>query len=102
SVKPMIGSEGDITLTIRQELSSVDKSVEASDIVTNKRQITTTLKTRYGETIALAGMTSKETQKLNAKVPILGDIPVLGLLFTSESETQTNKTLTVLIKIEKA
>ncbi|BDU45857.1 hypothetical protein [Vibrio nigripulchritudo] len=102
NIKPVIGAEGDITLTINQELSRVDKSVEASDIVTSKRRISTTLKTKFGETIALAGMTSNEKQTLESKVPVLGDIPVLGLLFSSESETEKSKTLTVLLKIEKA
>ncbi|WP_158147694.1 hypothetical protein [Vibrio cincinnatiensis] len=100
-VQPRIGSNGNITLEIHQELSSVDKSIQASDIVTNKRLITTTLNTKYGQTIALAGMTSKDIQKMNSKVPFLGDIPVLSLLFTSESETETHKTLSVLIKIDK-
>ncbi|OQK43446.1 hypothetical protein XM75_u0126 [Vibrio vulnificus] len=101
-VKPFIGSDGSIMLTIKQELSSIDKSVEASDIVTNKRQISTTLHTEYGKTITLAGMTSHDTQNLNAKVPVLGDIPVIGLLFSSESQTKTQKTLTVLLKIDRA
>lgn len=101
-VKPLIGHNGDIKLKIRQELSRVDKSVEASDIVTSKRQIDTTLSVRAGQSIALGGMTAKDTQSVEVKVPVLGDIPLLGILFRSESEKSTNRTLSVVLYIEEA
>lgn len=101
-VKPYIGYNGDIKLKIRQELSRVDKSVEASDIVTSKRQIDTTLTVRAGDTVALGGMTSTDSQKVNVKVPVLGDIPLIGLLFSSESEKAAKRTLSVVLYIESA
>ncbi|WP_047048021.1 hypothetical protein [Vibrio mexicanus] len=100
-VKPYIGYNGDIKLKIRQELSRVDKSVEASDIVTSKRQIDTTLTVRPGDTVALGGMTSTDSQKVNVKVPVLGDIPLLGILFSSESEKAAKRTLSVVLYIEE-
>lgn len=99
-VKPFIGRNGMIQLKIRQELSRVDKSIEASDIVTSKRQVDTTLIVQSGQTIALGGMTAKDSQKVNIKVPILGDIPLLGFLFRSESEKTTKRTLSVVLFIE--
>ncbi|WP_346338868.1 hypothetical protein [Vibrio parahaemolyticus] len=101
-VQPHIGANGNIKLRIRQELSRVDKSVEASDIVTSKRQIDTVLNVKSGDTVALGGMTSKETQNVEIKVPFLGDIPFLGLLFRSESEKVANRTLSVVLFIEEA
>ncbi|MDV6250158.1 hypothetical protein [Vibrio sp. EA2] len=101
-VQPHIGANGNIKLRIRQELSRVDKSVEASDIVTSKRQIDTVLTVKSGDTIALGGMTSKETQNVEIKVPVLGDIPFLGLLFRSESEKVASRTLSVILYIEQA
>ncbi|KHT38043.1 hypothetical protein [Vibrio sinaloensis] len=101
-VKPLIGHNGDIKLQIRQELSRVDKSVEASDIVTSKRQIDTTLMVRVGDTVALGGMTAKDSQEVQVKVPLLGDIPLLGVLFRSESEKSSNRTLSVVLYIEQA
>ena len=99
-VMPYIGADGTIQLKIRQELSRVDKSIEASDIVTSKRQLDTTLSVRSGQTIALGGMTSTDSQMVNVKVPILGDIPFLGLLFSSESEKTTKRTLSIVLYIE--
>ncbi|CDT80486.1 putative phage assembly protein [Vibrio diabolicus] len=101
-VQPHIGANGNIKLRIRQELSRVDKSVEASDIVTSKRQIDTVLTVKLGDTVALGGMTSKETQNVEIKVPVLGDIPLLGLLFRSESEKVASRTLSVLLYVEEA
>ncbi|MBM4964951.1 hypothetical protein HYO26_01670 [Vibrio parahaemolyticus] len=101
-VQPHIGANGNIKLRIRQELSRVDKSVEASDIVTSKRQIDTVLTVKSGDTVALGGMTSKETQNVEIKVPVLGDIPFLGLLFRSESEKVANRTLSVVLFVEEA
>ncbi|MBR9788573.1 MAG: hypothetical protein GYB40_11615 [Vibrionaceae bacterium] len=101
-VQPHIGANGNIKLRIRQELSRVDKSVEASDIVTSKRQIDTVLTVKSGDTIALGGMTSKETQNVEIKVPVLGDIPFLGLLFRSESEKVASRTLSILLHVEEA
>lgn len=100
-VKPYIGYNGDIKLKIRQELSRVDKSVEASDIVTSKRQIDTTLTLRSGQTVALGGMTAKDSQDVEVKVPFLGDIPLLGILFRSESQKATSRTLSVVLYIEE-
>ncbi|WP_231113064.1 type II and III secretion system protein [Vibrio natriegens] len=57
---------------------------------------------KSGDTIALGGMTSKETQNVEIKVPVLGDIPFLGLLFRSESEKVANRTLSVLLYVEEA
>ncbi|MGY0616100.1 hypothetical protein [Vibrio sp. FJH11] len=101
-VQPHIGANGNIKLRIRQELSRVDKSIEASDIVTSKRQIDTVLTVKSGDTVALGGMTSKETQNVEIKVPFLGDIPFIGLLFRSESEKVANRTLSVLLYVEEA
>ncbi|WP_176292477.1 hypothetical protein [Vibrio natriegens] len=101
-VQPHISANGNIKLRIRQELSRVDKSVEASDIVTSKRQIDTVLTVKSGDTIALGGMTSKETQNVEIKVPVLGDIPFLGLLFRSESEKVSSRTLSILLHVEDA
>ncbi|MEE3876767.1 type II secretion system protein GspD [Vibrio sp. YYF0003] len=100
-VQPHIGANGNIKLRIRQELSRVDKSVEASDIVTSKRQIDTVLTVKSGDTIALGGMTSKETQNVEIKVPVLGDIPFLGLLFRSESAKVSSRTLSILLHVEE-
>lgn len=102
NVQPLIGANGDIRLKVRQELSRVDKSVEASDIVTSKRQIDTVLTVKSGQTIALGGMTSKDSQNVVMKVPVLGDIPLLGILFRSESEKMQKRTLSVVLYIEEA
>ncbi|PWI34155.1 hypothetical protein DI392_08180 [Vibrio albus] len=98
-VKPFIGVDGSVRLDIDQILSRVDKNIQASDIATRKRRITTTVNTKIGGSVMLAGMSSNEKQTLEMKVPLLGDVPVLGLLFTSESEKEVRRTLSVVLHI---
>ncbi|EPP23581.1 MSHA biogenesis protein MshL [Vibrio fluvialis I21563] len=70
--------------------------------MTSKRQIDTVLTVKSGQTIALGGMTSKDSQNVVMKVPVLGDIPLLGILFRSESEKMQKRTLSVVLYIEEA
>ncbi|CAH0535457.1 Type 3 secretion system secretin [Vibrio stylophorae] len=101
TVKPFVGRNDVITLSVEQQLSSVDKSVEASDIVTSERSIETKLQMRSGSTVALGGLVSTDNKQADHSTPILGDIPLLGVLFSSESESATTRDLTVLIYVER-
>ena len=68
------------------------------DIITTKRQLNTTVLADDGETIALGGLISDDVQETVRKVPLLGDIPLLGFLFRSTSESHVKRNLMVFIK----
>ncbi|WP_018414793.1 hypothetical protein [Teredinibacter turnerae] len=98
TVTPHVLESGQIVLQISQESSSVTNSTQASDIITNKRSISTVAKVGDGETIALGGLVSDEMRVSNSGVPLLKDIPWLGRLFRSESKDIVQRELTVMIK----
>ncbi|WP_068763261.1 type II secretion system secretin GspD, partial [Oleiphilus sp. HI0066] len=82
-VTPSI-SEGDLVrLEIEQEISGVSPSTAGADIITTKRQIKTNVLADDGETIVLGGLIRDDVQVSESKVPLLGDIPLLGNLFKS-------------------
>ena len=99
-VLPQI-NEGDVVrLEIRQEVSSIapDVSTMASDLVTNKREISTTVLAENGEIIVLGGLIQDNEQLFQGKTPVLGDVPVIGNLFKGKSNERTRTNLMVFIR----
>ena len=98
-VTPTISADGLVRLVVEQTTESVADSIEdASDIVTNKREIKTTVLADDGETIVLGGLTREDYQVNKSKVPLLGDIPFIGRLFSSESERRIKRNLLVFLR----
>ncbi|HTN33071.1 MAG TPA: type II secretion system secretin GspD [Marinobacter sp.] len=98
-VTPTISADGLVRLVVEQTTENVADSVDnASDIVTNKREIKTTVLADDGETIVLGGLTRDDYQVTKSKVPLLGDIPLLGRLFSSESERRVKRNLLVFLR----
>ncbi len=98
-VTPTISADGLVRLVVEQTTESVADSVEnASDIVTNKREIKTTVLADDGETIVLGGLIREDTQVTRSQVPLLGDIPYLGRLFSSENTSRIKRNLLVFLK----
>ncbi len=99
-VLPQI-SEGDvIRLEIVQEVSSIAGvlTATAGDFVTNKRQIGTTVLANDGEVIVLGGLLQDDEQVNVEKVPVLGDIPVIGNAFKSRGKSRTKTNLMVFLR----
>ncbi len=99
-VRPQINAGGTIKLALRQEVSSVAGPVSAtsSEIVINKREISTTVTVDDGQIIALGGLIDDNERRTIEKVPLLGDIPGLGVLFRSKSKSRTKTNLMVFIR----
>ncbi len=98
-VKPQINEGNTITLTIEQEVSSVNPaSLIASDIITNKRLIKTTVQLEDGELLVLGGLIDDKVVDTVQKVPLLGDIPILGALFRSTTKSKVKQNLLVFIR----
>lgn len=96
-VKPQINEGDAVKLSIEQEVSSVSNSSVASDLVTNKRTIKTTVIVENGNMVVLGGLTSEDLQQVSQKVPILGDIPLLGALFRSTSTQKVKRNLMIFL-----
>ena len=99
-VKPQINEGNAIKLDITQETSSVvpdNTSVTSADIITNKRSIKTTVMVEDGEIIVLGGLISDNLTEGVSKVPVLGDIPILGNLFSSRTTRKIKTNLMVFL-----
>ena len=99
-VRPQINAGGTIKLTLRQEVSSIagPQSTAARELIINKREITTTVTVDDGQIIALGGLIDDVETESIEKVPLLGDIPGLGVLFRSKSRSKTKTNLMVFIR----
>ncbi len=100
-VTPHLSDGNSMRLELNQEISSVkdsSASVSTVDITTSKRQIKTTVLADSGETIVLGGLIQDDIKEVQHKVPILGDIPLLGVLFRSTKHTHVRSNLIVFLR----
>ncbi|MGD2132847.1 MAG: type II secretion system secretin GspD [Maricaulaceae bacterium] len=99
-VAPQVHDGDVVRLSVSQEVSSLltGTFAGAADLITNRRSIVTTVLADDGETIVLGGLISNDQVTAESSVPVLGDIPVAGRLFSSEFETQTKRTLFVFLR----
>ena len=101
-IKPQIGEGGTIRMMIYQEISSVVPRARArhrdAGLTTDKRAIETTVVVDDGQIIVLGGLMKDEYSGTAAKVPLLGDMPLLGALFRSENRTRTKTNLMVFLR----
>ena len=87
-VNPQINDDGYITLSLHPEVSSLLSALDAGPRITT-READTTVRIKEGETLVIGGLIRQTDNRSVDKVPILGDIPVLGYLFKrSERDVQ--------------
>lgn len=96
-VKPQVSEGGTVRLQIYQEASAVRDATPAGP-VTDKRAIESTVLVDDGQIIALGGLVQDDVRMGIEKVPVLGDIPLLGLLFRYETRKQTKTNLMVFLR----
>ncbi|CAN5304095.1 type II secretion system secretin GspD [soil metagenome] len=99
-VKPQIGAGGAIKLFLRQEVSSISGPVttNSADLILNKREIQTTMTVDDGQIMAIGGLLDDNERRTIEKVPLLGDIPVVGELFRSRTKSRGKTNLMVFIR----
>jgi general secretion pathway protein D len=101
-VTPHINEGDSVVLEIEQEVSNVlagaSTLTQASDIITSERKILTKVLAEDSRVVVLGGLIKEEVQNGTDKVPLLGDIPLLGRLFRSDSEKMTKTNLLIFIR----
>ena len=90
-VKPQINTNQTVSLDIAQEVSRVASTTSTLTPTFTQRKITSKVNIRSGQTVALGGLIQDSEERGNSRVPVLGDIPVIGQLFGSTSN-QTQRT----------
>jgi general secretion pathway protein D len=96
-VTPQINEGDAVQMTIEQEVSSVSGATSV-DISINKREIKTTVIVDDGGTIVLGGLIDEDVQESISKVPLLGDIPILGHLFKTTTTSKRKRNLMVFLR----
>ncbi|MDG9927018.1 MULTISPECIES: type II secretion system secretin GspD [unclassified Pseudomonas] len=101
-VTPHINDGATLRLEVEQEISSIAPSTgvnaQAVDLVTNKRSIKSVILADDGQVIVLGGLIQDDVTSTDSKVPLLGDIPLLGRLFRSTKDTHIKRNLMVFLR----
>ena len=99
-IKPQISQGGTVRLQVYQEVSSVLNQTinNAAGVITNKRSLESTVLVEEGQIIVLGGLIQDSVTNGEDKVPVLGDIPLLGNMFRHETRRHTKTNLMVFIR----
>ena len=98
-ITPQINEGASVILTIKQGVSGIAGVAQSGlDVITNKREIETTVLVDNNQIIVLGGLIDEDIQEVVSKVPVLGSIPLLGKLFQSSSTSTSTKNLMVFLK----
>lgn len=98
-VTPQINKDDFVTMTIEPSVTNPVMSVFFPGLYVDPhtRAAKTTVMVKDGDTIVLGGLMSTDDDKIMRKVPILGDVPLLGLAFRQEERTKRDRELIVFI-----
>ena len=97
-VRPQISEGGSIKMVIYQEVSRVDSDTNPAGIITNIRAIESNVLVDDGSIVVLGGLVQDSVTTNIEKVPVLGDIPLLGQLFRYETRRQQKTNLMVFLR----
>lgn len=101
-VTPQIGQDGSIIMQIHPSVSEIREISTSPDKTSTKpviniREIDTMVDARAGETIVIAGLISDRLSETKRSVPLLGDIPYLGMLFSYNNQERTKSELVIMM-----
>lgn len=100
-VTPQVAEGGTVKLKAFLEVSSVvptTSSVKSVDLITNKRSIENTVLVDDGQIVVIGGLISDDSKNNESKVPLLGDIPVIGNLFKYQTRNRDKTNLMVFLR----
>jgi general secretion pathway protein D len=98
TVKPQVDNGNAVKLEIAQEISNVLPSSSASDLITSKRSLKTSVIVEDGKMLVLGGLIDDAWRNSETKIPLLGSIPVLGKLFSYDTESKEKRNLLIFIR----
>ncbi|MBL9023787.1 MAG: type II secretion system secretin GspD [Myxococcales bacterium] len=99
SIKPYVNDSDQVRLELKEEISEVGATDQGTlgAVTINKRQAATTLIVRDQQTVVIGGLMRDQETTAETKVPILGDIPVLGFLFRQQVKTKAKSNLLLIL-----
>jgi type II secretory pathway component GspD/PulD (secretin) len=98
-LNPQVAENGEITVRIEPEVSDVvaESSSNGNLPIISRRRVATTVRVKTGESIVLGGLLQRTEHKVKAKVPLLGDLPLLGALFASTRTVEEEGEVLIII-----
>ncbi len=98
-VKPRISADNKVSLEVTVKSEDVEKNNKQNTAqpTTTKREVTTSSIVMNGETVIIGGLTKDKTDESSTKIPILGDIPILGIPFRDKSDSYDRKSLVIML-----
>lgn len=97
-VRPQVSEGGTVKMEIAQEISAVEDTTQAAGIITSRRAIESNVLVDDGQIVVLGGLIQDDVKGNVSKVPLLGDIPLLGRLFRYDSRKRTKTNLLVFLR----
>jgi type II secretion system protein D len=101
---PHISPDGYVTIALQQEISNIGENIQLSESVSqpiiSKREVTTNVTVHDGETVVIGGLIQSREGQSESKVPILGDLPLLGALFRTTRTSSTKTELLVVLTVD--
>lgn len=103
NVTPFIGNNGQVEMIVQPQISSVSPterqaiSADVSAPYLNVRSADTVVVTPHSKTVVIGGLMSDSKTDANSRIPVLGDIPVLGNLFKSRQKSNAKTELLIFL-----
>jgi general secretion pathway protein D len=97
-VKPQISEGGTVKLQLYQEVSSIQDTSNPAGVITNKRAVESMVLVDDGQIVVIGGLIQDTVKDGVEKVPVLGDLPLLGALFTYNTRSRTKTNLMVFLR----
>ena len=106
SITPFISPDGYVTLNIKPEYSTILEQVTATDsvgtyvaatLLSHRNLDLKNVRIKDGETLVIGGMIGENEHKTISKVPVLGDLPIIGTLFRTTNSTKEKNEMVIMI-----
>jgi general secretion pathway protein D len=97
-VRPQVSESGTVRLQIYQEVSSVQDTANFAGIITNKRAVASNVLVDDGQIVVIGGLIQDAVSDGVEKVPVLGDLPLVGGLFRYKTRSQTKTNLMIFLR----
>lgn len=98
TVLPRVSHQQDLLVEVEAEVSSVDNAISINGVPgLVSKSVRSVVNTRPGETIVMSGLLSAEEDDTRARVPLLGDLPLLGALFRARHEESNHRELAIFL-----
>jgi len=97
-LKPQISEGGTVRLQIYQEVSSIQDNTNPAGVITNKRAVASTVLIDDGQIVVIGGLIQDTLKDGVQKVPVLGDIPLVGGLFRYKTRSHNKTNLMIFLR----